>query len=74
LRRSQATRRTARRTAPRPSTWTAASVAAAHQLQPIWSQLPEKVVRFEDSFGRSQQRFEGLPADLGLDTPKELSA
>jgi propane 2-monooxygenase small subunit len=56
------------------SSWTAPSVAAAHQLQPIWSQLPEKVVRFEDSFGRSRERFEGLLGDLGLDTPKELSA
>jgi hypothetical protein len=27
-------------------------------LQPIWSQLPEKLVRFEDSFVRSKQRFE----------------
>ena len=54
--------------------WTATSVAAALQLQPIWSQLPEKVVRFEDSFERSRQRFEGLLGDLGLDTPKELSA
>ena len=54
--------------------WTAMSVNAARQLQPIWSQLPEKVVRFEDSFERSQQRFEGLLGDLGLDTPKELSA
>jgi propane 2-monooxygenase small subunit len=56
------------------SGWTARSVEAARQLQPIWSQVPEKVVRFEDSFGRSQQRFEGLLGDLGLDTPKELSA
>jgi propane monooxygenase small subunit len=53
------------------SAWTPASLAAAQQLQPIWSQLPEKVVRFEDSFGRSQQRFEGLLGDLGLETPKE---
>jgi propane 2-monooxygenase small subunit len=56
------------------SDWTATSVEAAHQLQPIWSQLPEKVVRFEDSFGRSRERFESLLGDLGLDTPKELSA
>jgi hypothetical protein len=56
------------------SRWTATSVAAAHQLQPIWSRLPEKVVRFEDSFERSRQRFTGLLGDLSLDTPKELSA
>jgi propane 2-monooxygenase small subunit len=56
------------------SGWTATSLAAAHQLQPIWSQLSEKVVRFEDSFERSRERFAGLLGDLGLDTPKELSA
>jgi propane monooxygenase small subunit len=56
------------------STWTPTSVAAAHQLQPIWSQLPEKVVRFEDSFGRSQERFESLLGDIGLETPKEVNA
>jgi propane 2-monooxygenase small subunit len=56
------------------SNWTATSVAAAQQLQPIWSQLPEKVVRFEDSFGRSRDRFESLLGDLNLETPKELNA
>ena len=56
------------------SSWTATSVEAAHQLQPIWSQLTEKVVRFEDSFQRSRERFESLLGDLGLDTPKEVSA
>ena len=44
------------------------------QLQPIWSQLSEKVVRFEDSFERSRRRFESLLGDLGLETPKEVSA
>jgi propane 2-monooxygenase small subunit len=56
------------------SNWTATSVAAAQQLQPIWSQLPEKVVRFEDSYGRSRERFESLLGDLSLETPKELNA
>ena len=56
------------------SNWTATSVAAAKQLQPIWSQLPEKVVRFEDAFGRSRDRFESLVGDLNLETPKELNA
>lgn len=56
------------------SRWTPVSVAAAKNLQPIWSQLPEKVVRFEDSFERSKLRFEHLLADLSLETPKELSA
>ena len=47
---------------------------AARQLQPIWSQLSEKVVRFEDSFERSRGRFESLLDDLGLETPKEVKA
>jgi propane monooxygenase small subunit len=56
------------------SAWTPASTQAARKLQPIWSQLPEKVVRFEDSFERSRERFTGLLGDLGLDTPKEVTA
>jgi propane monooxygenase small subunit len=52
--------------------WTPLSVNAARQLQPIWSQLSEKVVRFEDSFARSRSHFEGLLGELGLTTPKEL--
>ena len=32
------------------ASWTADTVAAARHLQPIWSQLSEKVVRFEDSW------------------------
>ncbi len=52
--------------------WTAVSAEAAHQLQPIWSQLSEKVVRFEDSFERSRQRFQDLLDDLTLQTPQEV--
>jgi propane monooxygenase small subunit len=52
--------------------WTPVSVNAARQLQPIWSQVPEKVVRFEESFDRSRSRFEGFLGELGLTTPKEL--
>ncbi len=52
--------------------WTPMSVEAAHQLQPIWSQLSEKVVRFEDSFERSRQRFQDLLDDLTLQTPQEV--
>jgi propane monooxygenase small subunit len=48
-------------------------VGAARQLQPIWSQLPEKLIRFEESFDRATARFTGLLSDLGLETPKELS-
>ena len=56
-----------RRTRRRPST-------PARNLQPIWSQLSEKVVRFEDSFDRSRSRFEELARFLGLETPKEVAA
>jgi propane 2-monooxygenase small subunit len=48
------------------------SVAAARRLQPVWSQVPEKVVRFEDSLKRSRTRVEGLLDALGLQSPKEL--
>jgi propane monooxygenase small subunit len=51
-------------------TYTPAAVNAARNLQPIWSQLSEKVVRFEDSFDRSRERFEGMLGDIGLDAPE----
>ena len=54
------------------ATWTPRSVGAARQLQPVWSQVSEKVVRFEESFGRARARFEGILDELGLQTPKEL--
>jgi propane monooxygenase small subunit len=54
--------------------YTPKAVNAARNLQPIWSQLPEKLVRFEDSFERSRLRFESLAGDLGLKTPTEVTA
>jgi propane monooxygenase small subunit len=54
--------------------WTPRAVNAARQLQPIWSQLSEKVVRFEDSFERSSGRFETLLGEIGLEIPKEVKA
>jgi propane monooxygenase small subunit len=54
------------------ATWVPASIAAARQLQPLWSQVSEKVVTFEDSFGRAALRFDELLDELGLDSPKEL--
>jgi propane monooxygenase small subunit len=54
--------------------WTPRAVGAARTLQPIWSQLSEKVVRFEDSFDRSRGRFESLVGDIGLEAPKEVTA
>lgn len=56
------------------ATWAPYSVEAAYQLQPIWSQLSEKVVRFEDSFQRSRQRHEDLLAELQLTIPEEVAA
>jgi propane monooxygenase small subunit len=52
--------------------WVPVSVAAARQLQPVWSQVSEKVVGFEDSFGRATDRFRELLDGLGLESPKEL--
>jgi propane monooxygenase small subunit len=52
--------------------WAPLSVNAARQLQPVWSQIPERVVRFEDSLDRSRSRFQGFLDELGLTTPKEL--
>jgi propane monooxygenase small subunit len=48
------------------SSWNEAAGNAARTLQPIWSQISEKVVRFEDSLERSQQRQQSLLDDIGL--------
>ena len=47
---------------------------AARQLQPIWSQISEKVVRFEDSMERSRGRLEIMADEIGLETPKEVKS
>jgi propane monooxygenase small subunit len=47
-------------------TWNEAALNAARNLQPIWSQISEKVVRFEDSLERSQARQQSLLGDIGL--------
>jgi propane 2-monooxygenase small subunit len=52
--------------------WVPASVTAARQLQPVWSQVSEKVVSFEDSFDRAALRFGDLLDDFHLKAPKEL--
>jgi propane monooxygenase small subunit len=52
--------------------WTPLTADAARRLQPVWSQAPEKVVRFEDSFASAQARFEGFLDELSLQSPKEL--
>jgi propane monooxygenase small subunit len=52
--------------------WVPRSVAAARQLQPVWSQVSERVVSFEDSFGLAALRFGDLLDDLDLKYSKEL--
>lgn len=46
--------------------WNAQAEEAARTLQPIWSQISEKVVRFEDSLDRSKARQQALLEDIGL--------
>ncbi len=53
--------------------WVPVSLAAAQQLQPIWSELSEKVVRFDDSLAASKARLAQLLEDIHLETPKEIS-
>jgi propane monooxygenase small subunit len=52
--------------------WTPVSLDAGRRLQPIWSQVAEKVVRFDDSLERSKSRMADLLEDLTLDIPKEI--
>lgn len=52
--------------------WTPYSIAAARQLQPVWSQPKLKVLRFEDAFDRARHRFESVLSKLGLQLPKEV--
>jgi propane monooxygenase small subunit len=54
--------------------WSKDAVAAARHLQPIWSQISEKVVRFEESLERSQGRLKSLVDDIGLQMPKEAKS
>lgn len=54
------------------ATWTPRSVRAARQLQPIWSQPKNKVLRFEDAYDRAKQRFQTLLGKLGLQLPQEV--
>jgi propane monooxygenase small subunit len=48
------------------ASWNEIAINAARNLQPIWSQISEKVVRFEDSLERSQARQKALLDDIGL--------
>lgn len=53
-------------------TWTPVSVAAALQLQPIWSQVADKVVTFKESRDHTRRRFTAFVEEFGLTAPKEL--
>jgi propane monooxygenase small subunit len=54
--------------------WAAEAIDAARRLQPIWSQISEKVVRFEDSLERSRGRLQTMADEIGLETPKEVKS
>jgi propane 2-monooxygenase small subunit len=54
--------------------WAPAAIDAARHLQPIWSQISEKVVRFEDSLERSRGRLQTMADEIGLEIPKEVRA
>jgi propane monooxygenase small subunit len=54
------------------ATWVPQSIKAARQLQPVWSQVSEKVVTFEDSMERAKARFDDLLGGIGLDPQKEI--
>lgn len=53
--------------------WAPRCRAAAHELQPIWSQPQEKVVTFADSWESARDGFASLLTELGLSGPKELT-
>src|SRR3954464_11152555 len=54
--------------------WAAEAMSAARQLQPIWSQISEKVIRFEESMERSRGRLQIMADEIGLETPKEVKS
>ena len=55
------------------ATWVPRALAAAHTLQPIWSQPDAKPPRFEDGLDAAKNRFAGIVSALSLDVPKELA-
>jgi propane monooxygenase small subunit len=54
-------------------TWVPLSIAAARELQPIWSQPQERSVPFAESFEAAKAGLRSVLSDLDLDQPKELS-
>jgi propane 2-monooxygenase small subunit len=55
-------------------TWVPRCLAAARDLQPIWSQPGEKVVTFADSLEVAKNALRAALAQIDLDSPKELDA
>jgi propane monooxygenase small subunit len=53
--------------------WVPLSIAAAHELQPIWSQPQERTVPFAESFEAAKAGLRSVLSDLDLDQSKELS-
>jgi propane monooxygenase small subunit len=54
------------------SEWVPLSVRAARNLQPLWSQPGQRVIRFEDAFDAVKERFTRLVREFGLSSEKEL--
>src|SRR3954453_9104009 len=54
--------------------WVPVSLNAGQTLQPIWSEVSEKAVRFEDSLDASKARLTELLEAINLETPKEVSS
>ena len=54
-------------------TYVPKAVRAARNLQPIWSQPSEKVIRFEDSLEYAKERFENLLSNIGM-APQGVTA
>jgi len=54
-------------------TWVPLSIAAAQELQPIWSQPQERTVPFSASFDAAKAGLRSVLSDLDLDQPKELA-
>ena len=54
------------------ATWVPRCLAAAHALQPLWSQPSEKTVTFASSLSSAEDKFTSLLESIELDTPKEI--
>lgn len=54
--------------------WIPQSIEAGRQLQPLWSQPNQRLIRFEDSLEAAKGQFITQIGELGLATPKEVQA